>query len=124
MVYLLLIHYRTMDDAVNQHLRDDREHGSQRVLICRDGLAMRIGAGEQSFCMPRGSTGPYREVEVAFERGFDIELLPYAESSETFPDCVLMYVPVEHLSRVIARHGGLRSPPGEAHEHTLKPMRA
>lgn len=85
-------------------------------VVCADGFSMSVQAGVCKYCQPRVSDAPkYDLVEVWFPTTEESILMPYAKTSENPTDAVYAYVPVELVTNVIVKHGGMVSgevPPG------------
>jgi hypothetical protein len=88
---------------------------NQRVH-CADGFSMSVQAGPYNYCQPQVNGAPkYDLVEVGFPGSMEPLLMPYAETPEDPTGTVYAYVPVELVTNVIVKHGGLVSgevPPG------------
>ena len=85
-------------------------------VVCADGFTMSVQAHDGSYCEPkRAGASWYSMVEVGFPSEVESLLIPYAEDSDTPCDTVYGYVPVQVVTNVIAKHGGIVSgqvPPG------------
>jgi hypothetical protein len=85
-------------------------------VICADGFEMSVQANQGAYCTPRISNADkYKEVEVGFPSAVEPMLLEYIENDERPTDTVYPYVPVQVVTNVIARHGGMiegNVPPG------------
>lgn len=83
----------------------------QRV-VCADGFSMSVQAGRANYSTPRSATGPYTTVEVAFPTSPDYLLEPYFDGDSNTEDAtkgVYAWVPVQVVTTVIAKHGGMVS---------------
>ena len=91
-----------------------RKH-SDRV-VCADGFTMSVQASAYNYCQPQvRDADRYETVEVGFPTAKEPMLMPYAETPENPTDTVYAYVPVEVVTNVIVKHGGMVSgeaPPG------------
>jgi hypothetical protein len=85
-------------------------------VVCADGFAMSVQASVYNYCQPQQSGAPkYDLVEVGFPTAEESILMPYAETPEDPTGTVYAYVPVELVTNVIIKHGGMISgevPPG------------
>ncbi len=85
-------------------------------VVCTDGFTMSVQAGIYNYCDPQETDAPkYDLVEVGFPTAKEPMLMPYAEAPEDPTGTVYAYVPVELVTNVIVKHGGLVSgerPPG------------
>ena len=84
--------------------------------VCADGFKMSVQANENAYCEPRlNDQKKYNLVEVGFPSEAEPLLMPWAESPDTPTDTVYGYVPVDIVTNVIVKHGGLSEgqvPPG------------
>ena len=87
-----------------------------KTAICADGFRMSVQANPTAYCVPRsGIPTAYTLVEVGFPSEEEPLLMPYADSPLTPTDTVYGYVPVEIVTTVLVKHGGLvegEVPPG------------
>ena len=87
-----------------------------KQVVCRDGFRMSVQAGSTMYSMPRKNNAMrYKEVEVGYPSAEESLILEYAENPRDPTDTVYSYVPVDIVTLVIAKHGGLVSgqvPPG------------
>ena len=87
-----------------------------KSVVCRDGFTMSIQAGADMYSSPRKNSAPrYREVEIGYPSAKESLILEYAEKPHAPTDTVYAYVPVDIVTLVIAKHGGMVSgevPPG------------
>ena len=85
-------------------------------VICADGFEMSVQAHYSAYCTPKmNNADKYEEVEVGFPNAIEPMLLEYVENEERPTDTVYPYVPVQVVTNVIARHGGMVEgdvPPG------------
>ena len=86
------------------------------TVVCADGFRMSVQAGVYNYCDPQVPDAPkYDLVEVGFPTAEESILMPYAETPEDPTGTVYAYVPVELVTNVIVKHGGMVSgevPPG------------
>ena len=86
----------------------------QRVY-CADGFQMSVQANVTAYCSPRENSGKYELVEVGFPSAMEPMLMPYVEDRDDPTQTVYAYVPVEVVTNVLVKHGGMVSgevPPG------------
>ena len=85
-------------------------------VVCADGFKMSVQASAYNYCQPRERDAVrYETVEIGFPTAKEPMLMPYAETPEDPTDTVYAYVPVELVTNVIVKHGGMVSgevPPG------------
>jgi hypothetical protein len=88
------------------------------AVVCTDGFTMSVQANETAYCTPRTSNAPrYTEVEVGFPSEPEELLIEWAESPDSPTTSVYGWVPVQRVSLVLAKHGGIirgELPPGVA----------
>ncbi len=70
---------------------------------------MSVQANEAAYCSPRDWRGPYKQVEVGFPNQIEELLMPYCEDESDPCGAVYSYVPVNVVSLVLAKHGGIVS---------------
>ena len=79
-------------------------------VVCADGFKMSVQAHAGAYCLPKMTDAPvYREVEVGFPNRREALLIEYAEDPDTPTETVYAYVPVQVVTNVIAKHGGMSS---------------
>jgi len=79
-------------------------------VVCADGFTMSVQAHAGAYCLPRMTGAPvYREVEVGFPNMEEPMLLEWAEEPQRPTDTVYAWVPVQVVTNVIAKHGGMVS---------------
>jgi hypothetical protein len=79
-------------------------------VVCADGFTMSVQAHAGAYCLPRMTGAPvYREVEVGFPSDREELLMEWAEESHRPTDTVYGFVPVQVVTTVIAKHGGMVS---------------
>ena len=85
-------------------------------VVCADGFTMSVQASAWNYCQPQANTAPkYESVEVGFPSVKEPMLMPWVEDSSDPTDTVYAYVPVEIVTNVLVKHGGMVSgevPPG------------
>jgi len=96
-----------MPDKVSQFLR---AAGQTRcaLVVCADGFSMSVQANATSYCSPRENfANPYTSVEVGFPNKKEPLLMEWAEEPENPTGTVYAWVPVQVVTNVIAKHGGM-----------------
>jgi hypothetical protein len=87
-----------------------------KTAICADGFRMSVQANPTAYCVPRsGIPENYTLVEVGFPSAEEPLLMPWADDKFAPTDTVYGYVPVEIVTTVLVKHGGLvegEVPPG------------
>jgi len=87
-----------------------------KKVICADGFTMSVQANENAYCDPRLSEQKnYNLVEVGYPSEIEKLILPWAERRDRPTDTVYAYVPVDVVTNVIVKHGGMvegEVPPG------------
>jgi len=87
-------------------------------IVCADGFTMSVQAHDGAYCSPReNNAGKYNQVEVGFPSAAEPLLMDYCEDHEDPTGTVYAYVPVQVVTNVIAKHGGMvegAAPPGVA----------
>ena len=78
-------------------------------IVCADGFAMSVQAGEGIYSEPRNDAGPWTTVEVGFPTEREDSLMEWCETPESPTATVYGYVPIEVVLSVIERHGGVAS---------------
>ena len=84
--------------------------GSTRCAleVCADGFSMSVQANSTSYCSPRRDhANPYTSVEVGFPSKEEPLLLEWAEEPDKPTATVYAWVPVQVVTNVIAKHGGM-----------------
>ena len=79
------------------------------TIICEDGFAMSVQAGQRHYCHPRSDNGPWASVEVGYPTIREPLLLEVAENPDTPTETVYGWVPSEIIWDVILKHGGVAS---------------
>ena len=87
-----------------------------KSVVCADGFEMSVQASDGHYCIPRKDNAErYAAVEVGFPSIVESMLMPFCEDPSKPTETVYGYVPVEKVSLIIAKHGGIVSgelPPG------------
>ncbi len=93
------------------------QHRYERVY-CADGFNMSVQAHDGAYCKPRENNATrYDEVEVGFPSDEESLLMEYCEDRKDPTGTIYAYVPVQVVTNVIAKHGGMvdgDAPPGIA----------
>jgi hypothetical protein len=77
-------------------------------VVCADGFEMSVQAHQGAYCSPRLSNADkYKEVEVGFPSIEEPMLMEWCEEPYQPTDTVYGYVPVQVVTNVIAKHGGM-----------------
>jgi hypothetical protein len=80
------------------------------LVVCADGFTMSVQAHAGAYCLPKMTGAPvYREVEVGFPSIKEPMLMEWCEEAHRPTDTVYAYVPVQVVTNVIAKHGGMVS---------------
>jgi hypothetical protein len=87
-----------------------------KLVICADGFRMSVQAHDGAYCEPReDAQRKYTLVEVGFPSEKEELIMPWAEDDSKPADTVYPYVPVDIVTNVIVKHGGMvegEVPPG------------
>ena len=77
-------------------------------VVCADGFEMSVQAHAGAYCSPRmNNAEKYTSVEIGFPSRSEPMLMEYCEELSTPLDTVYAYVPVQTVTNVIAKHGGI-----------------
>ena len=91
-------------------------------VVCASGFRMSVQANSTAYSEPRSNNAAtYSLVEVGFPSAEEPLLMEYCEDKRDPTGTVYGYVPVQVVTNVIAKHGGMVSgevPPG------IAPLRA
>jgi hypothetical protein len=78
------------------------------IVVCADGFEMSVQANNSAYCTPRrNNADKYKEVEVGFPSIEEPMLMEWCEEAHRPTDTVYAYVPVQVVTNVIAKHGGM-----------------
>ena len=87
-----------------------------KMVVCADGFNMSVQAHDGAYCEPRlDGQRKYTLVEVGFPSVEEALIMPWAEDHHRPTDTVYGYVPVDVVTNVIVKHGGMvegEVPPG------------
>ena len=79
-----------------------------RMVVCADGFKMSVQAHAGAYCSPRiNGADRYEEVEVGFPSHVEDLIMGYAEEPDSPTQTVYAYVPVQVVTNVLAKHGGI-----------------
>ena len=79
-----------------------------RRVVCADGFCMSVQAHAGAYCRPRGNNEPkYTHVEIGFPSEREPMLMEYCDEPGAPLDTVYGYVPVQTVTNVIVKHGGI-----------------
>ena len=77
-------------------------------VICADGFEMSIQAHFGAYCSPRiDDAEKYTSVEVGYPNKKEELLMPFADEVDNPTETVYGYVPVQIVTNVLAKHGGI-----------------
>ena len=86
------------------------------TVVCADGFRMSVQGHEGAYCEPRlNNQKKYNLVEIGFPSQREELIMPWCESPDEPTDTVYGYVPVDVVTNVIVKHGGMvegEVPPG------------
>jgi len=87
-----------------------------KEVICADGFKMSVQAHDGAYCDPRiDDAEEYQQVEIGFPSQREELIMPWCETPDEPTDTVYGYVPVDVVTNVIVKHGGMvegQVPPG------------
>ena len=87
-----------------------------KKVVCADGFKMSVQGNEGAYCEPRlNNQKKYNLVEVGFPSEEEPLIMPWAENRSKPTETVYGYVPVDIVTTVIVKHGGMMEgevPPG------------
>ena len=87
-----------------------------KIVVCADGFEMSVQANIYSYSIPKEANAEkYEAVEVGFPTEVEPLLEEYAEDPSDPTGTVYGYVPVQVVTDVIVKHGGIvdgEVPPG------------
>ena len=79
-----------------------------KLVVCASGFKMSVQAHAGAYCSPRGDNKPkYTHVEIGFPSEKEDLLMPFAEEVGDPTGTVYGYVPVQIVTNVLAKHGGI-----------------
>jgi hypothetical protein len=85
-------------------------------VICKSGFSMSVQAHVGAYCSPRSNNAKsYTHVEVGFPSTAEPMLMDWCDDPTDPMGTVYGYVPVQVITNVIAKHGGMvegTAPPG------------
>ena len=87
-----------------------------KMVVCADGFNMSVQAHNGAYCDPRRDAArKYTLVEVGFPSSAEELIMPWAENKDDPTGTVYGFVPVDVVTNVIVKHGGMvegEVPPG------------
>lgn len=87
-------------------------------VVCASGFSMSVQAHDGAYCSPRANNAvKYDKVEVGFPSAEEPLLMEWCDDPNDPTGTVYGYVPVQVVTNVIAKHGGIvegDAPPGIA----------
>ena len=79
-----------------------------KMVVCADGFSMSVQANQGAYCSPRlDRQKEYSQVEVGFPSQEESLLMPYCENPNDPTETVYGWVPVNIVTDIIAKHGGI-----------------
>ena len=79
-----------------------------RQVVCADGFKMSVQAFAGGYCTPRTNNADrYEEVEVGYPSAPEELLMDWAEEPDKPTQTIYAYVPVQVVTNVIVKHGGI-----------------
>ena len=92
---------------VNEFFKEAGATRNKRV-ICADGFEMSVQAHQTAYCSPRmDNAEKYTSVEIGFPSARESLLMEFAEEVNDPTGTVYGYVPVQTVTNVIVKHGGI-----------------
>ena len=86
------------------------------AVVCADGFRMSVQAHESAYCEPRlNKQKKYNLVEIGYPSEEEPLIMPWVEDRSKPTETVYGYVPVDVVTTVIVKHGGIvegQVPPG------------
>ena len=86
------------------------------TVVCADGFRMSVQGHEGAYCEPRlNNQKKYNLVEIGFPSKEEPLIMPWVEDETNPTDTIYGYVPVDIVTNVIVKHGGMvrgEVPPG------------
>jgi len=93
-----------------------RDKFINKKVVCADGFSMSVQGNETAYCEPRlNHQKKYNLVEIGFPSEEEPLIMPWCEDDRKPTDTVYGYVPVDVVTTVIVKHGGMvkgQVPPG------------
>jgi len=87
-----------------------------KMVVCADGFRMSVQAHDGAYCEPGlDAQSKYTRVEIGFPSQEEPLIMPWCEDTSKPTDTVYGYVPVDVVTNVIVKHGGMvegEVPPG------------
>jgi len=87
-----------------------------KQVVCADGFNMSVQAHDGAYCEPRlDAQRKYTLVEIGFPSKEEPLIMPWCEDESKPTETVYGYVPVDVVTNVIVKHGGMvegEVPPG------------
>ena len=87
-----------------------------KSVVCADGFRMSVQGNEGAYCEPRlDNQKKYNLVEVGYPSEREELIMPWCENDNQPTNTVYGYVPVDVVTNVIVKHGGMvegEVPPG------------
>jgi len=87
-----------------------------KEVVCADGFKMSVQAHDGAYCEPRTDDAEeYQQVEIGFPSQREELIMPWCEDPGLPQGTVYGYVPVDVVTTVIVKHGGMvegEVPPG------------
>tara|TARA_R110002020_G_scaffold216926_3_gene424739 strand:- start:405 stop:704 length:300 start_codon:yes stop_codon:yes gene_type:complete len=87
-----------------------------KMVVCADGFNMSVQAHDGAYCEPRlDAQRKYTLVEIGFPSVEEPLIMPWCEDNNKPTDTIYGYVPVDVVTNVIVKHGGMvegEVPPG------------
>ena len=87
-----------------------------KQVVCADGFNMSVQAHDGAYCEPRlDAQRKYTLVEIGFPSAEEPLIMPWCENDHQPTNTVYGYVPVDIVTNVIVKHGGMvegQVPPG------------
>jgi len=79
-----------------------------KQVVCADGFRMSVQAHDGAYCEPReNAQKKYNLVEIGFPSEEEPLIMPWCEDDRKPTDTVYAYVPVDVVTNVIVKHGGM-----------------
>ena len=92
---------------VNEFFKEAGTTRNKRV-ICADGFEMSVQAHQTAYCSPRiDNAEKYTSVEIGFPSEVEPMLMEYCDEPGIPLNTVYGYVPVQTVTNVLAKHGGI-----------------